>query len=318
MTIGPYDANFSFDFSLPIYDNSNKNQFKYFMENYDKDWISAGTNHSSRYNKLPAGKYIFHVMGSDPNGNWSKESRQIKIVVKQIFYKKWPFILFMILLMALAVYLIFQYQMEQKLNVERLRARLSSDLHDELSGLLTGIAMQTDMLSVGVTENKLKERLKKIGADSRSALSRMNDVIWSVDSRKDKMEELVIRMREHADEILLPLEISYNISTNKIDLNQKMRGRIRQDLYFIYKEIINNVAKHSHASHVNIDLRNNGQIFKLTVSDNGQGLGNGKAAPKSGQGMKNLKMRARHLNAQLTFLEEKGFTVILSMDKFLK
>ena len=318
LTMGPYDDNFSFDFSLPIYANSRKNQFRFYMENYDKEWISAGTNHTSRYNKLPAGKYVFHVKGADPNGNWSKESTQIKIIVKQVFYKKWPFILFMILLFALAVYLIFQYQVEQKLNVERLRARLSSDLHDELSGLLTGIAMQTDMLSVGVKENSLKDKLKKIGADSRSALSRMNDVIWSVDSRKDKMEELIIRMREHADEILLPLEISYNINTNKIDLNQKMRGRVRQDLYFIYKEIVNNVAKHSNASQVKIDLRNNGQIFKMTVSDNGQGLGNGKSAPKSGQGMKNLKMRARHLNAQLTFLEDDGFTVILSMDRFLK
>ena len=146
----------------------------------------------------------------------------------------------------------------------------------------------------------------------------MNDVIWSVDSRKDKVEELIIRMREHADEILLPIEISYKISTHKLDLNQKMKGRIRQDLYFIYKEIINNVAKHSNASQVKIDLRNNGQIFKMVISDNGQGRGNSKAAPKSGQGMKNLKMRAQHLNAQLTFLEDNGFTVILSMQKFLK
>ncbi len=318
LIIRPNDDNFSFDFSLPIYDNSRKNQFKYKMENYDKDWIFAGTNHTSRYNKLPAGKYVFHIKGADPNGNWSKESTQIKITVKQKFFKRRSVIAVMLLLFALAVYLIFQYQVEQKLAVERLRARLSSDLHDELSGLLTGIAMQTDMLSVGVKENNLKERLKKIGADSRSALSRMNDVIWSVDSRKDKLEELIIRMREHADEILLPLEISYLINTNKIDLNQKMRGRIRQDLYFVYKEIINNVAKHSNASQVKIDLRNNGQIFKMTISDDGRGLGDGKAAPKSGQGMKNLKMRARHLNAQLTFLEDNGFTVILSMDRFLK
>lgn len=318
LVIGPYDNNFSFDFALPIYDNSRKNQFKYFMENYDKEWIFASTNHTSRYNKLPAGKYIFHVKGADPNGNWSKESTRINIVVRQIFYKKFLFIALVFLLFVLATYRVFQYQVEQKLRVERLRAKLSSDLHDELSGLLTGIAMQTDMLSLGIKETNLKDRLKKIGTDSRTALSRMNDVIWSVDSRKDKVEELIIRMREHADEILLPIEISYKISTHKLDLNQKMKGRIRQDLYFIYKEIINNVAKHSNASHVKIDLRNNGQIFKMVISDNGQGPGNGKAAPKSGQGMKNLKMRAQHLNAQLTFLEDNGFTVILSMQKFLK
>lgn len=318
ITISPYDANFSFDFTLPIYRDSRKNQFKYYMENYDKEWIFANTNHTSRYNKLPAGTYTFHVKGADPNGNWSKESRQIKIVVKQIFYKKPLFIFIVVVFLSIVFYFIFQYQVEQKLTVERLRARLSSDLHDELSGLLTGIAMQTDMLSSGAKEPTLKDRLKKIGTDSRSALSRMNDVIWSVDSRKDKVEDLIIRMREHADEILLPLEISYNINSNKLDLSQKMRGRVRQELYFIYKEIINNVAKHSNASHVKIDMRNNGQIFKMVVSDNGQGRENGKNKPKSGQGMKNLKMRARHLDAQLTFLEDNGFTVILSMKKFLR
>jgi hypothetical protein len=318
LVISPYDANFSFDFSLPIYTNSRKNQFKYFMEGFDKDWIYAGTNHTSRYNKLPAGKYTFHVNGADPNGNWSKQSAQVNILVERIFYKRPIFIILVLFLLAVFFYFIFQKRLDQELKVERLRARLASDLHDELSGLLTGIAMQTDMLSVGVKELPLKERLKKIGSDSRSALSRMNDVIWSVDSRKDKVEDLIIRMQEHADEILLPLEISYTISPNKLDLNQKVRSRIRQELYFIYKEIINNVAKHSNASHVKIDLRNNGQIFKMVISDNGQGRGNNKIVPKSGQGMKNLKMRAQHLNAELTFLEDNGFTVILSMKKFLK
>ncbi len=315
VTISPYNTYFQFHFILPNFTNSIKNQFSVWLENFDKDWVYLGNNPTIRYNSLPPGKYILHIDGAGPNGNWSGDSLGIKINVKPIFYKTWWFILLVMLFTCALIYGIFQYQLDQRLKVQRIRMKLSSDLHDEMSGLLSGIAMQSDILQMMTSDNESKSRLKIIGEVSRRAMSKMSDVIWSIDSRKDRVQDLIQRMHEHADEILLPLDIKYDFTVFKIDENQKMPVTIRQNLYFIYKEAINNIAKHSQANRVNILFGNKGNDFEMAIQDNGKGPDE-TIQSKTGQGISNLKMRAKRINAQLDIATKNGVTVKLNMGRF--
>lgn len=323
LIISPYDTYFQINFTLPNYVRPQRNQYSSWLEGYESDWIYLGNRPIIRYNSLPPGSYTLHLRGADQNGIWSSEVRSIKIKVQQIFYKtRWFFFLCIIAIAAL-VFGMFQYQLEQKLKVERLRMKLSSDLHDEVSGLLSGIAMQTDVLQMLASDDKSKSRLQTIGEVSRKAMSKMSDVIWSIDSRKDRVEDLLNRMQEHADDILLPMDIKYDFEVNKIESNQKMPFNIRQDLYFIYKEAINNVAKHSNASKVFIRLGNNGANFELSVKDNGNGVaingqknGRLKISHKSGQGLSNIQMRAQRINASLNISQNGGYAIHLKMKKF--
>ena len=184
--------------------------------------------------------------------------------------------------------------------------------------MLSGIAMQTDVLQMQVTEEKIQERLKQIGDVSRKAMSKMSDVIWSIDSRKDKVEDLLHRMREHADEMLIPLNIVYQMHISKLDRQKKIQVPLRQNLYFIFKEAINNIAKHSGANKVNITLKNEGQEFSMIIKDNGapsrKERVNGK---KSGQGLANLAMRAQRIKADLDIDKgEDGYTIRLKRKRF--
>ena len=314
--ISPYSTYFQFDFMLPNFTNSIKNQFSVWLENFDKDWIYLGNAPSVRYNRLPAGKYVLHIKGAGPNGNWSQNALSISIKVQPIFYKTWWFILLSILLTGALIYGIFQYQLDQRLQVQRIRMKLSSDLHDEMSGLLSGIAMQSDILQMMTSDKESKSRLKIIGEVSRKAMSKMSDVIWSIDSRKDRIQDLIQRMHEHADEILLPLDIQYDFEVFKIDENQKMPVTIRQNLYFIYKEAINNIAKHSQANRVHIQFGNHGNDFEMAIHDDGVGNGTDIVYDSRGQGLSNLKMRAKRINAQLDIIGRNGVTIKLNMHRF--
>ena len=150
-------------------------------------------------------------------------------------------------------------------------------------------------------------------------MSKMSDVIWSIDSRKDKVEDLLHRMREHADEMLVPLDIVYQMHISKIDRQKKIPVTLRQNLYFIVKEAINNIAKHSSGNKVNITLKNEGPDFVMIIRDNGgpspgRGKLNGK---KTGQGLANLAMRAQRIKADLDIEQgEEGYTVRLRRKKF--
>ncbi len=312
--ISPYDTYFQFNFILPNFTNAQKNQFSVWLEDFDNDWIYLGNTPSVRYNKLPPGKYTLHIDGAGPNGNWSDDSRSIDIIVKPIFYKTWWFYLLATILIGGGVWAFFHYLLEQRLKVERIRMKLSSDLHDEMSGLLSGIAMQTDILQMMTSDSTSRSRLQIIGEVSRKAMSKMSDVIWSIDSRKDRVQDLIQRMQEHADEMLLPLNISYQFDIAKIDQNKLMPVTIRQNLYFIFKESINNVAKHSNATNVQIEFGNRGNTFEMKVKDNGQKFTS--SFGKTGQGITNLKMRADRIKANLSIKQKDGFSILLKMNKF--
>ena len=202
VVISPYDTYFQFNFILPNFTNAQKNQFSVWLEDFDNDWIYLGNTPSVRYNKLPPGTYTLHIDGAGPNGNWSETSRAIDIEVKPIFYKTWWFYLLATIFIGGLAWAVFHYLLEQRLKVERIRMKLSSDLHDEMSGLLSGIAMQTDILQMMTADAESQSRLKIIGEVSRKAMSKMSDVIWSIDSRKDRITDLIQRMQEHADEML--------------------------------------------------------------------------------------------------------------------
>lgn len=313
ITISPYDTYFQFHFALPNYTRPQRNQFKAQLVGYENQITYLGNTPTLRYNSLPPGRYTLKLMGADPNGNWSPEL-SIAIKVNRIFYKTWWFVVIVLVVLAILLYAFFQYQLDQKLKVERFRMKLSSDLHDEVSGLLSGIAMQTDVLQMMATDKESKSRLKTIGEVSRKAMSKMNDVIWSIDSRKDKVEDLVNRMREHADDILLPMNIRYDFKLGKLDTNHRLTVNNRQNLYFIYKEAINNIAKHSNATEVQINMGNEGHSFEMLIQDNG--AGQPKPSHKTGQGLSNIRMRAQRIKAKLEIQNEKGYRIFLKMKRF--
>ncbi len=319
LVINPSDSYFTIHFMLPTFTSPRRNQFKTWLEGYDNQWVYQGSSPNLRLNKLPPGTYTLHIKGADANGNWSTEELAIPIRMKPAFTQTIWFILLCIGAGSAIVYVIFQNRLEQRLQVERLRTKISSDLHDELSGLLSGIAMQTDVLQMQIAEEKTRDRLKQIGEVSRKAMSKMSDVIWSIDSRKDKVEDLLHRMREHADEMLVPLNIVYQMHISKLERQKKIPVTLRQNLYFIFKEAINNIAKHSSATKVNITLKNDGQDFTMIIKDNGmaspqKGKVNGR---KTGQGLANLAMRAQRIKAQLDIEKgEEGYTIRLRRKKF--
>lgn len=317
LEISPYDTYFQLHFMLPKFANPLKNQFEVKLEGYEKNWTYLGNTPFVRYNSLPAGTYTLLIQGADPNGNWTKEPLKIKIIVRQIFYRTGWFIFLIILLITLFAFFFSRYHWSQKLQVERFRTKLSSDLHDELSGLLSGIAMQTDMLQLTSKDETTQSRLQHIGEVSRKAMSKMSDVIWSIDARKDKIEDLIHRMREYADDILLPLNIQYALTVKRIDAQHRVPPTIRQELYLIFKESLTNVTKHSDATKVYITLGNIEGIFVMEIQDNGKGVPrHNSSVINSGQGLSNIKMRAQRIKARVEIIKDEGYTIRLRMRRF--
>ncbi len=318
--ISPYVSYFQFDFALNGFVSSENNRYSVKLEGVDKDYSFLGKSNYVRYNKVPAGRHKLYIRGAHSNGGWS-EPVVVEILVRKFFVQTIWFILSCILFVGLIAYGIFRYILNQQIRMERLRTKLSSDLHDEVSGLLAGIAIQSDILKLKSKDEDKQQKLKQIGEVSRKAISKMSDVIWSIDSRNDRVEDLLQRMKEHLHEVLEPKEIDYYIETLRINPKSKIPVNIRQDLYLIFKEAINNVAKHSDATEVRVRLSTEAKHFKMMVQDNGSGkipYKNGHTNGKKGQGMANMRMRAHRLKGDLVISNRKGYMINLSIKKFAK
>ncbi len=222
-----------------------------------------------------------------------------------ILWMAFPFSFFVLL-----VYMIYQGLKEkQKEIIEDLRIKLSADLHDDVGSILSGIAMQAEILECYVA-NDHKEKVTRLAGRSREAMAQMRDTVWTLDARKDNWGSLVDRLQDHAAEILEPRQMAYSIKIEGINRQKTLQADIRQHLYLIGKEAITNAAKHSNGDQLSILLRQQNDLLEMFIQDNGQ-VDQEQPLTVSGLGLSNISLRARELGAQLNIHQNNGFGISL-------
>lgn len=171
--------------------------------------------------------------------------------------------------------------------------------------MLSGIAMQSELL--GTTAKKEdKSKLNKIALLSRDAISSMRDLVWSIDNRRERVSDLLERMQELADELLFPKNISFRVEKNDLNLNKKLSITAKQQLFFIFKEAITNILKHSNAKNVVVIFRNQNGLGQVVIKDDGTFQ---KSKKSTGFGLANMALRAQKMKATIDFIKEDGFEI---------
>ena len=307
--IAPYDQYFQINWTSSNYFKNKSNQYLTKLEGFENSWFSQSTNPYVRYNKLPAGDYILKVKGSDFSGSESKNILEIPITVIPIFYKTWWFILLCVLMILAVAYIAIRFRVQQLLALEQLRTKISIDLHDDLGSMLSGIAMQSELLGTNAKIED-KNKLNKISKLSRDAISSMRDLVWSIDNRRERVSDLLERMQELAEELLFPKNISFHLEKNDLNLNKKLSVTAKQQLFFIYKEAITNILKHSNAENVYLTFVNQDSFGKVIIRDDGTFH---KSKKSTGFGLANMSLRAQKMNGTLDFIKEGGFEIHISL-----
>lgn len=169
--------------------------------------------------------------------------------------------------------------------------RFSHELHDELGQSLTAV----------------KANLMSFSPDNIEA--RRADCIHLVDEAISNVRELSQLLRPvilddfGLDASLRWLAERFTYRTNtKVEFHSNATGRLNDEtetqLFRIAQEALTNVARHSGASEVRMELRQEGERIRLVVSDNGRGLGDS-SDNGGGFGMIGMRARARHAGGEL-------------------
>lgn len=309
------DKMLELEYSLLNFNSPERHLYSYQLESYDDAWSKPSNSNVASFTSLPPGKYTFNLKGAIGSGQWSNQTLSIPIHVKQAWFRTWWFISILLGSLGLLIYLLTSYYFKQKLErqiaIEKLRNKISSDLHDDVGSVLAGISMQSQILSLKSAESDKKE-LVELSDMSRDAMEKMRDIVWSMNSSRDKYENLIDRMLDFAEKQFSRSDLDFTFDIIEIKGSETLNPDSRQNLYFIFKESITNAIKHSNGTFVKITLSNNNGLFKLSVKDNGTGFNSRSQA--GGLGLNNIKMRTDLINGQLSILTTDGYEVCVEVD----
>ncbi len=306
IVLEPDENMISIEFALLSYLNSRENLYSWKLEGIDKEW-NVSKNNIATYNSLPAGTYTLWVKASNNSGEWTKTPLKLKIKIKQRFYKTWWFILLCLLVIAGLIYWTIQRRINRIKEKYKLRNTIAADLHDEIGSTLTSISILSTISqqSMDSQPKQTKDMLEQIATQSKSIQQNMSDIVWSIRPDNERIENLIVRMREFAAVTLEPLNIKTTITSDDRLFAKVLPMHFRKEILLIYKEAVNNIAKHANATTVVIQLANGGHEIKLSIHDDGSWKGN-----NTGTGTKTMKERAHKIGGQLTISPSNEGTLV--------
>lgn len=109
--------------------------------------------------------------------------------------------------------------------------------------------------------------------------------------------------------------IGVTFTIKGIEPEKELDSNIRRNLFLIFKEAINNIAKHSNAINVNVSIEKNRNELIMTIEDNGTKNKTNNAG--SGQGLTNMNMRANDIGAELNIVNDNGYKITLTIKNFV-
>lgn len=293
-------------------------RYQFMLEGADRDWGAPTDQRAVTYANLKPGSYRFLVRAVNADGGLSAEPATVTFTIIPPVWQRWWFLVLVILLLAAITHLIYRYHTRRLIELERVRTRIATDLHDDIGASLSKIAILSDVAVREVTESPATASLGQIADTSRDALDSMSDIVWAVNPQRDHLSDLTHRMRRFAEDLLDARDIDFTFRAPLDERDIHLGADLRREVYLIFKECVNNLVKHSDCTRAELDLSVNGQWLTFSISDNGSGFKTTDVSTNGGMGghgLANMQRRGQALGGSLSIESEenKGTRVTLKV-----
>ncbi|HEY6333529.1 MAG TPA: two-component regulator propeller domain-containing protein, partial [Blastocatellia bacterium] len=312
---------------------ANSLRYQYKLEGASSDWSTPFTERVVRYPNLPPGHYRFLVRALGPDGAASETPAEVSFRILPEIWWRWWFQTIAIIVIAIPILVIARYrylrkkarmEVEESLRrgreerlaeLERVRTRIATDLHDDIGSSLSQIYLLSEVARqrLGGDGAGASEPLSLISSASHEVVSSMSDIVWAINPKKDHLSDLVHRMRRFASDVFAAREIDFRFDAPDSESDARLGADLRREIFLIFKESVNNIVRHSGCTEARIEFQMSGQSITLAVSDNGKGFDPCKH--QEGHGLISLRERAKSMGAGLEIVSTRdvGTTVLLSL-----
>jgi len=280
-------------------------RYQFMLEGADRDWSAPTNQRYVNYANLKPGSYRFRVRAVNADGVVSSEPASVAFTIVPPVWQRWWFIGLVILVLAGITHLIYRYHTRRLIELERVRTRIATDLHDDIGASLSKIAILSDVAAQELStmrDSPVAAPLAQIADTSRDCVDAMSDIVWAVNPQRDNLSDLTHRMRRFAEDLLDAKDIDFTIRSSLDEKDVSLGADLRREVYLIFKECINNLVKHSDCTEAAVVFSVNGPWLSVSISDNGKGFEpalNGSSPGMGGHGLTSMQRRASALGGSL-------------------
>jgi signal transduction histidine kinase/ligand-binding sensor domain-containing protein len=276
-------------------------RYQYKLEGGVGDWSPPSAERTVTLANLGPGSYRFLVRAVDADGVVSPEPAEVAFTVATPLWRRWWFLAFAAAFVVLAAYGAYRYRVRRLLEIERVRTRIATDLHDDIGANLSRIAVLSEVARNDRAGNGggTSDQLASIADISRESVAAMSDIVWAINPKKDSLDDMVSRMRRFAGEAFAARGVDVEFRGPEHERGLRLDHETRRELFLVFKEAVTNAVRHSGCARAEVELRVDGRRLVLAISDDGRGFD--PSAPSEGNGLESMRRRAAALGGTLDF-----------------
>jgi signal transduction histidine kinase len=285
--------------------------FRYRLLGWDDKWSAPDRSRDFTFSRLPAGSYEFQVTACNDAGIWSSDGARLAFEVTPFLWQHWWFKLGGVLAFAGLIGTSVRFWSNRRLQhelellkhreaLEKERARIARDLHDDLGSSLTQVGLLLEELRENLPATEpTQTQAAGLSNRVRSLARDLDAVVWTVNPRKDSLHELAGYIGQFFLESFRATRIRPRLDIAEGLPAMAISPEVRHHLFLAAKEAFNNVIKHSQASEVKLKIGIVANELELKLEDNGSGFRMPEAETSKRHGLKNLRSRVEELQGRL-------------------
>lgn len=294
--------------------------YQYKLDN--TEWSEPSKERTLTFDGSP-GSHNFLVRAVNAEGVTSESPARISFSIARPIWQRWWFLLLAALVISGAIYALYRYRLKRLLELERVRTRIATDLHDDIGSSLSQIAILSEVARQKVGDNGANEPLNIIADTSREMVDSMSDIVWAINPNKDSLSDLIGRMRRFAGDVMDAKDIACRFYLPEKSAAIALGADVRREVCLIFKECVNNLVKYSEATEAGVEVKVENHALVVEIFDNGKGFDaakvlSGETNGFGGNGLPNMRRRAKNLGGKFEIESEINCGTKIRLEVSLK
>jgi signal transduction histidine kinase/ligand-binding sensor domain-containing protein len=275
--VGSQRITFSFaGLSLSI---PERTRFRYMLDGFDHGWSEPVASREAVYTNLGPGRYRFHVMASNGDGQWNSDEAAISFEIEPRLWQTFWFQLCCLFAAAVAVFALYRlrlFQMARQLNgrfEERLAERtlIAQELHDTLLAGFLSASMQLHVACDRVSpDSPAKPALNRVLQLMGQVIEEGRNAVRGLRSTSNDSLELGKAFSRIPEE--LGVEESGGFRVVVEGRATPLHPLTRDEVYRIGREAVVNAFRHSRAKSIEIEVEYSVKHLRVLIRDDGCGI----------------------------------------------
>ncbi|MBZ5654567.1 MAG: ATP-binding protein [Acidobacteriia bacterium] len=312
VSLGPDTKKLELHYGVVLLRSQERVEFRYRLDEFDKDWSDASADRVAYYTNLPAGRYRFRVAAFEMNNPEQIAEASLEIVQRPHFYRTMWFLSCCILALAGAAWTVHEFRLRQLgarfQAVLGERNRLAREMHDTLiQGCASVSALLEAHSSLGPTEADAQQDLLNCARTQlRTTINEAREAVWNLRQKSPPAEDLGTLLRRMTEQVSqeFAVNVECHVSGKPFDFEQATI----HELLMVVREAIYNAVRHGRSSKVQVEVQFDADRCDVKIRDDGAGFDpqSVSSLPAGHYGLVGMKERITRVGGELTLNSRPG------------